>query len=249
MLPWIKDKLAQLHAKTPQMLDASSNQVPVEAVAAANPDLFLAPYSGLTKAEYDQLTGLGIPVVAYPDKPWSTPWQDVISLTGKALGKQAQAKKLLADIDAAIAKKAKEHPEFKDVTLAQVWDTSGTFYVYLPADARVQFTESLGFVTDPAVASLDTGESTFYTTVSMENLDRLKDADILVTYADNATQLKAFTGSDAAKLLPQVAKGALASVVGEAQVTAVSPPTALSLTWGLDAYVDELAKAVAASKK
>ena len=113
----------------------------------------------------------------------------------------------------------------------------------------MQFTESLGFVTDPAVASLDTGESTFYTTVSMENLDRLKDADILVTYADNATQLKAFTGSDAAKLLPQVAKGALASVVGEAQVTAVSPPTALSLTWGLDAYVDELAKAVAASKK
>jgi iron complex transport system substrate-binding protein len=249
VLPWIKLKLKELGAKTPAVLPNNGTTTPVQQIIAQNPDLVLAPYSGITKKERDQLTAVGIPVVAYPDKAWSTPWQDVITITGKALGEQKKAKAVLAGIDAQIAAAAAKHPEFKGKTVAQVWDTAGTFYVYLPADPRVQFTEQLGFVTDPAVKTLDSGESTFYATVSPEKIDALAKADILVTYADNETQLKAFTGGASAKLLPQVAKGALAAVVGQARVTAVSPPTALSLTWGLNEYVDQLAKAVAASGK
>lgn len=249
VLPWIAQKLHQMGAKTPAVLPNDGTTTPVQQIIAENPDLVLAPYSGITEKERDQITAAGIPVVAYPDKPWSTPWQDVITITGKVLGEQAQAKAVLKKIDSEISAAAAKHPEFKGKTVAQVWDTSGTFYVYLPADPRVQFTEQLGFTTDPAVQKLDTGESTFYATVSMEKLDVLAKADILVTYADNETQLTAFTGSDAAKLLPQVAKGALAAVVGQARVTAVSPPTALSLTWGLNDYVDQLAKAVAAADK
>lgn len=249
VLPWIKLKLKEMGAKTPAVLPNDGTTMPVQQVIAQNPDLVLAPYSGITKKERDQLTAVGIPVVAYPDKPWSTPWQDVITTTGKALGKPAQAKAVLAKIDAQIAAAAAKHPEFQGKTVAQVWDTAGTFYVYLPADARVQFTEQLGFTTDPAVKTLDSGESTFYTTLSPEKIDALANADIIVTYADDETQLKAFTGSSAAKLLPQVAKGALAAVVGQSRVTAVSPPTALSLTWGLDDYVRQLAAAVAASGK
>lgn len=248
VLPWIADALKKLDAKTPTMLDQSTNEVPVQAVAAAKPDVFLAPYSGLTKEEHDQLTALGIPVVAYPDKPWATPWRDVIRIVGEALGKKAEAEKVVDGIDATIAQKAKEHPEFQGVTIAQGWDGAGTYSVYLPADARVQFVKDLGFTIAPSVAALDTGESTFYTTVSYENLDKLT-SDVLLEYADDKSQMDAFLASSQATLLPQVAKGAVAQVYGPAKVSSVSPPTALSLTWGIDDLVDELAKAVAAAKK
>ncbi|GAA3624082.1 iron-siderophore ABC transporter substrate-binding protein [Microbacterium awajiense] len=245
VLPWIDEKLQELGAETPTILDSATGEVPIQEIAAADPDLFLAPYSGLTQEEYDQLTGLGIPVVAYPDQPWATPWRDVISITGQALGKSDEAAALLDDIDAQVSDTAAEHPEFAGLTVAQVWDTAGTFYLYLPADPRVEFTEDLGFVSAPSIADLDSGESTFYTTVGYENLDRLT-SDVLVAYADTQEQMDEFLASDQARLLPQVATGAVAQVVGPAQIAAVSPPTALSLTWGLDAYVDALTQAVAA---
>ncbi|WES65566.1 ABC transporter substrate-binding protein [Microbacter sp. GSS18] len=245
VLPWIQEALDDMGADVPVILDSSTNEVPIEAVAAVDPDLVLAPYSGLTQEEYDQLTGLGIPVVAYPDQPWATPWRDVISITGEALGKSAEAAQLLDDIDAEISAQAGAHPEFADVSVAQVWDVAGTFYLYLPADPRVEFTEDLGFTTDASVAGLDTGESTFYTTVGYESLDRIT-SDILVAYADTQEQLDAFLASDQARLLPQVEAGTVAGVVGPAQIAAVSPPTALSLTWGVDSYVDALTDAVAA---
>lgn len=245
VLPWIDEKLAELGADTPTILDSSTGEVPIQEIAAADPDLFLAPYSGLTQEEYDQLTGLGIPVVAYPDQPWATPWRDVISITGQALGKTAEADALLDDIDAQISDAASEHADFAGLTIASVWDTAGTFYLYLPADPRVEFTEDLGFVSAPSIADLDSGESTFYTTVGYENLDQLT-SDILVAYADTQEQMDAFLASDQARLLPQVAAGTVAQVVGPAQFAAVSPPTALSLTWGMDDYVDALAQAVSA---
>ncbi|WP_028708744.1 ABC transporter substrate-binding protein [Propionicicella superfundia] len=245
LLPWIKTKLADLGAETPTMLDSSTNEVPVQAVAALDPDVFLAPYSGLTQAEYDQLTGLGIKVVAYPETAWSTPWRDVVTIVGTALGQEEKAKAVLSDIDKAIAAEAAEHPEFADVTVAQVWDTSGNFYVYLPADPRVQFTEDLGFTSAPSVTALDTKEATFYYTLPYEKLDQLT-SDVLVVYADSQTEMDAFLKSDRAKLLPQVAAGTVAQVVGQASVASVSPPTALSLTWGMDPYVEALAKAVEA---
>ena len=43
--------------------------------------------------------------------------------------------------------------------------------------------------------------------------------------------------------------GTVAGVIGPSQVASVSPPTALSLTWGMDGYVDALIKAVAAVKR
>ena len=243
VLPWIADELESLDAQTPIVLDSSTNEVPIEAVAAADPDLFLAPYSGLTEDEYQQLTGLGIPVVAYPETAWSTPWRDVITITGQALGAEAAADEVIAGIEEDIAAKAAENPAFAENTVAQVWDTAGTFYVYLPADPRVEFIEDLGFTTAPSVSELDTGEATFYYTLGYENLDRLT-SDVLIAYADSQEQMDAFLASDQAALLPQVAAGKVVQIVGEAEVASMSPPTALSVAWGLDAYVDALAQVV-----
>ena len=242
VLPWIADALDELGAPTPVVLPDAA-EAPVEAIAKAEPDLILAHYSGLTAEEYELLSAIA-PTVAYPDQAWATPWRDVIEITGQALGRADRASEVLAGIDAAVAEAAEAHPEFEGVTVAQVWDTGDTFYVYSPADPRVEFTEDLGFTTSPAVTELETDEATFYFTLSHERLDELT-SDVLIAYADTQEALDTFLASAPAGTMPQVRSGAVAGVVGQDLIASVSPPTALSLTWGLDEYVAVLAEAVA----
>ena len=242
VLPWIAEELEELGAPTPTVLPDAA-EAPIEAIAAAEPDLILAHYSGLTAEEYELLSAIA-PTVAYPDQAWATPWRDVVTIAGEALGRSERAAEVLEEIDGAVAEAAQAHPELAGVTVAQVWDTGDAFYVYTPADPRVEFTEDLGMVTAPAVTDLDTGESTFYFTLSHERLDELS-SDVLVAYADTQDALDAFLASAPAQTMAQVRDGAVAGLVGQAFIASVSPPTALSLTWGLEDYVQVLAETVA----
>ncbi len=246
MPPWISDAVDKLGGTKPTILDASAKEIPVEALLKTNPDVLLAPYSGLTQKEYDAVTAAGIPVVAYPDAPWTTPWRDVITITGKALGMSAQADQLLKGLDAQVAKAAAAHPEFAGTSIAYVDDDVDTFYLYLPSDPRVEILQDLGFVSPPSVTALNTGAGTFYTTVSRENLDKI-DAQVLFTQAENQSTLDEFLGSSRGSLIPAIKKGAVAAMVGAENVASVSP-TALTLPWALPTITEKLAAAVAKAK-
>jgi iron complex transport system substrate-binding protein len=245
VLPWIREALEERGEDVPTVLPDTGEDVPFEQIAAAEPDLVLTPYSGLTEEQYTTLSAIA-PVVAYPDEPWSTPWRDVITLTGTALGLDEEARTVLADIDAEVAERRAQHPEFEGLTLATAWDLGGTVYVYADEDPRVEFMLDLGFVNAPAVDDLDTDESTFYFTLSRERLDELE-SDVLVVYGSTAEELTAFLEAPYAQVMPQVQEGAVARLIGTELIASVSPPTALSLTWGLDEVVDQLAAAVAAT--
>jgi iron complex transport system substrate-binding protein len=223
-----------------------TQEAPVEAIAAARPDLVLAPYSGITDAEYAQLSQVA-PTVAYPEEAWTTPWRETIEIVGEALGRQDEARELLADIDEQVAAAAAEHPEFEGLSVAQVFPSPDAFYVYKPADPRVEFTLDLGFTGAESVEQLAAGEETFFYTLSTERLAELE-SDVLVVYADTPETAAAFLESPEAALMGQVERGAVAEVVGTDLVASVSPPTALSLTWGVDAYVAELAEAATAAQ-
>lgn len=242
VLPWIRTALEAQGATIPTMLTESDGVPPYEAIAALAPDLILSPYSGLDQAQYDTLSKIA-PVVAYPDLPWATPWRDVIRISGEALGRSGKASALLQQIDATVAAAAEAHPEFAGKTIAQVWDVGGTVYVYRDADARVQFAESLGFTSAPSVEALAGGESEFYYTLSTERLDELS-SDVLLVYGTTQTELDAFLAAPYAKLLPQIRDQRYATLTGATIIASVSPPTALSLTWGLDQFVSALARAV-----
>lgn len=240
VLPWIREAVEDKGMEMPTVLP-DSVEPPFEAIAALDPDLILAPYSGITEQDYELLDQIA-PTVAYPEEAWATPWREVIEIVGESVGKAAEAAQLLADIDDTIAERAAEHPEFQGKTVAVVWPTLETFYVYKQADARVQFIEDLGFETAESVHELGEGGETFYYTLSFEQLDQLT-SDVLVSYADTEGQAQEFLVSDPAQLMPQVQSGAVASVVGTEFIASVSPPTALSLTWGLDTYVELLSDA------
>jgi iron complex transport system substrate-binding protein len=242
--PWVEEALDELGGETPVLL--SSTELSIEELLATDPDVLIAPYSGLTQEDYDAVTGAGIAVVAPEEAPWATPWRDVISETGKALGLDAEADALLEDLDGQLADAAAEHPEFEGTTIAYIDDDVDTMYMYLPADARVEVLEDLGFVTPESVTALDNGEATFYATVSYENLDQI-DAEVIFTQAEEQATLDEFLNSDRGQLIPAVKKGAVAAVVGVEEEDSVSP-TALTLPWSLPTLVERLAEATAVAK-
>lgn len=249
VLPWIGEYLDENGLETPTVLPDDFKNLPRDEIIALDPDLFLAPYSGLTQKQYDDLTELGIDVVAYPDKPWTTPWRDVISITGEALGRTDEAAELIADLDDEVAARAEAHPEFAGRTIAAIADFNG-LAVYKPIDPRVELLVGLGFTSAASVDELEPASSAtaedepFYFMLSYEESDKLT-SDVLLTYSDSADAGEAFLDSAPIRAMEQSKSGAIASVVGAAEVASVSPPTALSLTWGLDNLVDELAAATA----
>lgn len=241
VLPWVSDALDEAGAETPTILPDLPDEPPYEAIAEADPDVILAVYSGITEEQYEKLSEIA-PTVAYPGEAWSTPWRDVVTTVGEALGKSDEAKTVLADIDDQIAAKAEEHPEFAGKTIAAVWDIAGTFYVYKKEDPRVEFMLDLGFENAPAVDELANGDSTFFYTLSYEQLDKLK-ADVVLSYSDTQAEADTFLTAPQTSVIPAVADGTVAQLVGTQYIAAVSPPTALSLPWGLDQLVDSLAAA------
>ncbi|MBH0008309.1 iron-siderophore ABC transporter substrate-binding protein [Salinibacterium sp. SWN1162] len=242
VLPWAADALTEMGAETPLIFPATADAPAYEQIAEAAPDLILATYSGITEEQYDLLSEIA-PVVAYPDQPWTTPWRDVISITGAALGQSAAADEVLASIDALVAEKAAENPEFEGKTVAATFDVGGTFYVYKPADPRVEFLLDLGLENAPAVDALSNGDSTFFYTLSYEKLDDL-DSDLLIAYAETEEVGDTFAAQPYAQSIPAVANGGLVAVNGASLVASVSPPTALSLPWGIDSFVDAIAGAL-----
>ncbi|GAB3617976.1 iron-siderophore ABC transporter substrate-binding protein [Okibacterium endophyticum] len=242
LLPWIGEKLDEMGAETPTMIPEQSDGFAYEDIIEADPDVILAVYSGVTEEQYELLSDIA-PTVVYPGEAWATPWRDVITTVGEVLGRTDEADDLVADLDAAVAEKAEEHPEFAGKTITAVWDTAGTFNVYRPADPRVQFLFDLGFENAPAVDDLANGDSTFYYTLSYEELDKLQ-SDVILVFANTEDEAETFYSQPYAQSIPAVAAGATATMTGAQLLSSVSPPTALSLTWGLDSYVDALAEAV-----
>ncbi|MCW2794069.1 MAG: Iron transporter substrate-binding protein [Nocardioides sp.] len=243
-MPWQKEALDASGAEEPTLL-TEATEPPFEEIAAAAPDLILANYSGITEADYEKLSKIA-DTVAYPDQPWATPWRDVITTVGEALGKADEAEQLLEDIDGEVAAAAEAHPEFEGRTIAAVAIDPSAFYVYRAADPRVQFLEDLGFTLAPSVGELDTEETTFYYTISTEEVDKLT-SDVLLSYAADEATVEKIARDPAMQAMQQFRDGTVASVVGESYVSSVSPPTALSLTWGLDTFVESLVPAVEAA--
>jgi iron complex transport system substrate-binding protein len=242
VLPWVKEAVETAGAELPEILpETTDDEPPYEAIAAADPDVILAVYSGITEEQYETLSQIA-PTVAYPDQAWSTPWRDVVTTVGKALGKDEQATQVLQGIDDQLAAAAAAHPEFEGKTIAAVWDVAGTFYVYKKEDPRVEFMLDLGFESAPAVDELANGDSTFFYTLSYEQLDQLK-ADVVLSYSDTQAEADAFLTAPQTSVIPAVQAANVAQLVGTQYIAAVSPPTALSLPWGLDQLVDALAAA------
>lgn len=242
-LPWVEEAVTSLGGELPEILPNDFTTPAYEQIIALEPDLILAHYSGYGQEQYDLLSDIA-PTVAYPDAAWTTPWRDVIDITAQAMGRPADGQELLAGLEDYFAEQAAAHPEFDGVTVANIWDGDGVVSVYTGADPRVAMMTDLGFeISSVAVADGDLdGVPAFE--VSYEELDTI-DADLLVTYHTSQEEAEAFLAKPEMQAIPAVAEGRVAQVVGTEYISAVSPPNALSIRWGMPNMVDELATTLA----
>ncbi|HXF61783.1 MAG TPA: iron-siderophore ABC transporter substrate-binding protein, partial [Caldilineaceae bacterium] len=174
--PWADEALGDAE---PVVLNMPFGELNYEAIAALQPDLIIAVSAGLTDQEYATLSQIA-PTVAQSDAyvDFGVPWQEQTIVIGRALGKEALARALVAEMEARFAQVRAAHPEFAGATAAIAAPAGdGQYYFSGPQHERQRFLTSLGFVLPEELAEI-AGDS-FYGTISGERLDLL-DTDILI---------------------------------------------------------------------
>jgi iron complex transport system substrate-binding protein len=170
--PWAQHKLGDAIPEA-----VGGDAINFEKIAALQPDLILALYSGVTQEEYDLLSQIA-PTVAQPAAygDYGIPWQELTVTVGKAVGKQAEAEALVAGVEAKFAQIRAEHPEFEGATSIVATPYEG-IWVYGPQDGRGRLLTSLGFVLPEGLEDVTGTE--FGGNLSLERADLL-DVDVIV---------------------------------------------------------------------
>lgn len=174
--PWADERLEG----TPEILRGDLN---FEQIAAAEPDVIIAVYSGITQADYEKLS-LIAPVVAVPAGvgDYELPWDEQALIAGRAIGAAAEVEAQVAAIRSELVAIAARHPDWSEqtVTLGTVYQ--GVPYVYTVSDPRVQLLNQMGLRNHPEVEALSSpGE--FSVEISGERPEAF-DADVLIWFAD-----------------------------------------------------------------
>ncbi|SDG49385.1 iron complex transport system substrate-binding protein [Pelagibacterium luteolum] len=238
--PWAEDALEAMGGDAPLIL-AEGDEPPYEQILAADPDVIIAAYSGITQEQYERLSQIA-PTIAYKGAAWSGTWQDVTRTVGQVLGLADEADALVAETEQLVADTVAQYPGLEGTSFIAVNDYDGSLAVYAGLDSRVKFLTDLGLVYAPSLDALSGDDESFYFSVSYENADQLV-SDILVSYYENQEDSDAFFSAPHIARLPQTQTGAYATIVDVEEVAAVSPPSALSLRWGIEDYVALLAAA------
>ncbi|MDI3330335.1 MAG: iron-siderophore ABC transporter substrate-binding protein [Micrococcus sp.] len=242
---WFDAALEEQGAEAPEQY-SESDGIDFEAIAATEPDVILATYSGIDQEQYDKLSEIA-PVVAYPEgtAPFGTPWQDSTRIIGEALGKEDAAEQVVADVEAQMAEAAEAHPELAGTTfLYGTVDPAAADQVYLftATDNRPKFLSALGMELAPVVAENEDAEDAFFLTWSPERADEL-DSDIFVSSATDASVGEAIKADPLLGSIPAVQDGTLVLQTDEQEVLSISAASPLSIPWALENALPKISEA------
>lgn len=243
---WFDAAVEELGGEAPVRYD-DADGAPIDEVAQLRPDLILATNSGITEQEYAKLSKIA-PVVAYPEAPWTTPWQSSLETVGQALGRTDEAEKVAAEAEQQIEAAKEENPDLEGASMIfgylATTDLS-TIGIYAPQDPRVSFMHDLGLVDAPAVEeAVKPGE--FYSTVSAERAPELE-SDVFLTWAETPEDMTKFTEDKLVGKMPAIAGGNAYAEADKEVAMAVTNPTPLSIPFVIENFVPEVSKAVQGS--
>lgn len=242
---WFDAALEEAGGEAPEQY-SEADGINFEALAATEPDIILAAYSGITQEEYDKLSEIA-PVVAYPEDTaaFTTAWQDSTRLIGEALGKEEKAEEVISDVEGQVAQAAEEFPALEGTTfLTGTVDPAAADQIYLftAADNRPKFLTSLGMELAPVLADNEEAQDAFYLTWSPERADEL-DSDILVTSATDESVAEAIAADPLLSKIPAVQDETLVVQTDEQEVLSTSAASPLSIPWALENVVPDIAAA------
>jgi iron complex transport system substrate-binding protein len=243
---WFDAKVKELGGKAPARYD-DTDGIPFDEIAKTSPDLILATNSGITKEDYAKLAKIA-PVVAYPGAPWVTPWRTSMETVGKALGRSAQAEKLVKQTQDVIDAAKKQYPDLEGksfiFSFLSTTDLS-TVGIYGSEDPRAAIMRDFGMVDAPAVKKyVKAGQ--FYGTASAERASQL-DSDVFLTYAENEKDMTTFADNPLIGKIPALADGHAFGLVDKNVGLAVTNPTPLSVPYIVERFLPDVAKAAQGS--
>lgn len=247
LLFWSNDGLKAIGEEEPVVFD-DVDGIDFEAVAAVEPDVILAAYSGITQEEYDTLSQIA-PVVAYESQPWATDWRTMTRLDSKGMGMEAEGEALISEVEAFIDEQTAQYPDMEGKTAAFVYfdpTDLGSFYVYTSLDPRALFLNDLGLTIPEEVKAIDDGTS-FTISISSENIDLLKNLDLIITYGDDTT-LAALQADSLVSQVPAVANGAVVVMDNNSAIAASCTPSPLSIKATLPEYLEMINQALSNAK-
>lgn len=237
--PWAHDQLGDAR---PEVL--SYSEIDVEKIAALNPDLITGFTSGMTQAEYEQLSQVA-PTVAqiagFPD--YFAPWQEVTKAAGRTLNKTAEAEALIDGVEQAFAAAREEHPEFEGVQAAYGGVLTDGFYTENSRSSRVAILTELGFDIPREIDDL-AGEDASYSEISAEQLDLL-DRDVLVWELGSPEAREAVEDNPVYATLEVAEENRDVFVDEEELVAAMAYISVLSLPTAIELLVPKLAEVLA----
>ena len=251
--PWKDAALEELGAgfgseKAP-VQSSEADGINFTEIAKLTPDVILAAYSGLTEEDYKKLTEIA-PVVAHPELAYGTSWQDSTSIIGKALGKDAEAAKLVSDTEATIKEKVAEYPQItgKSFIYGNLEPASADgVNVYTANDNRPRFLSEIGMKLAPVVEENSKGSKEFFIPWSAEKANELE-SDIFVTWVPDAATTDSIKSDPLLGQIPAIKNGALVADSDNTLTLSISASSPLSLPWSLDTFLPQLASAADAVK-
>ncbi len=234
--PWAQDELGDAQ---PEVLP--STELNFEQIAALEPDIIIGISSGMTEGDYELLSAIA-PTIARPAEynDYATPWDVALEVTGRAVGKTAEAEQVIADVRQLYADAQAEHPEFAGATASVTFFYEGQPGAYASTDVRSEALTELGFVIPEQIDEL-AGDS-FFVSISSEDLSPI-DTDVVVWIGDGAETFESIRDLPTRPSTRAFQEGR--EVVADDLLSAAfSHSSPLSLEYVIDELVPELALAV-----
>lgn len=239
IVPWVEEGIAKAGGATPTTFDDSAG-APIEKIAALKPDLILAVYSGITEDEYKLLSQIA-PVVPYPETPWTASWQEVITITGEALGKPDEGKALVAELEAFVKAEAAKYPVLAGKSAVTLLDYNNALAIHGADDARAKMLALAGLTIPPKPEAAGANEGFWYP-LSYENADQIQ-ADVLIPFFSAKEAADEFYARPYIAAIPQIARGAYVRMDDRVLNMAVISSSALSIKWAIPKYLALIAEA------
>ncbi|GAA0566793.1 iron-siderophore ABC transporter substrate-binding protein [Actinomadura livida] len=213
-----------------------------EKIAALRPDLIIGLYTGITKADYDKLSKIAPTVAQSADHAdYAMPWQEMTLVTGRALGKEAEAEEVVAGVERAFAEAREKNPALagKSFAVADPFKP-GQYAVFGPTDPKVEFMKSLGLTVPDAVAKAAGKEQA--AVIGSERLD-IVDVDRLIFLTSVPDAEKTVEKDDVYTGLKVAEEDRVVFVPYNPTGAAVSFNTVLSIPYAIGQMVPLLTKA------
>ena len=250
--PWRDAKLEELGAaigsENAPTQYSEVDGIAFDEVAELAPDVILAAYSGLTQEDYDTLSKIA-PVIAYPETPYGTDWQDSTRMIGQALGLSQQAEDLVAQTEQTIVAKASEYPQLagKSFIYGNLEPAKGDgVNVYTANDNRPKFLTSIGMVQADVVTEATKDSAEFFIPWSAEKANELE-SDVFVTWVPDDKTAQQITTDPLLGQIPAIKDDALVADSDNTLTLSISAASPLSLPWALDTFLPMLGKAADAA--